>query len=271
MSDKVSATIKLNNLAPPSYEEATAAGSPSHSGSYPGDGDTLTEFCWDDQNIRRIFIRKVYAILSLQLSSILAIVTLFTFCKGVCSVQPWLVLGSLVSNCGVLFIVTYMTLYIFTRPRRTFPWNIILLAIFTLALAFMIGLMSSYFKTMSVMICLGITAFICLSITIFSFQTKIDLTSVWGMLCISCTALSFWGLLLAILLLPGRVPWMQVVFAGLGAILFCMFLAFDTQRMMGKKRYTISPEEYIFAALNIYLDIAHIFTFILLCRRQDRA
>ncbi|XP_017549796.1 protein lifeguard 2-like isoform X2 [Pygocentrus nattereri] len=269
MSDKVSATIKLNNLAPPSYEEATAAGSPSHSGSYPGDGDTLTEFCWDDQNIRRIFIRKVYAILSLQLSSILAIVTLFTLCDPVKEYVQ--------SNPGwywaayVLFIVTYMTLYIFSRPRRTFPWNVILLAIFTLALAFMTGLMSSYFKTMSVMICLGITAFICLSITIFSFQTKIDLTSVWGMLCISCTALSFWGLLLAILLLPGRVPWMQVVFAGLGAILFCMFLAFDTQRMMGKKRYTISPEEYIFAALNIYLDIAHIFTFILLCRRQDSA
>ncbi|KAL6483432.1 hypothetical protein MHYP_G00083040 [Metynnis hypsauchen] len=267
MTDKVSATSKLNNLAPPSYEEATAAGSPSHSGSYPG--DTLTEFCWDDLNIRRIFIRKVYAILSLQLSCVLAIVTLFTFCDPVKEYVQ--------SNPGwywaayVVFIVTYLTLYVFTGPRRKFPWNMILLAIFTLALAFMTGVMSSYFSTMSVMICLGITAFICLSVTIFSFQTKIDLTSVWGMLCISCTALSFWGLLLAILLLPGRVPWMQVVFAGLGAILFCLFLAFDTQRMMGNKHYIISPEEYIFAALSIYLDIAYIFSFILLlCGRQDR-
>ncbi|KAL7864300.1 hypothetical protein AOLI_G00157200 [Acnodon oligacanthus] len=268
MTDKVSATSKLNNLAPPSYEEATAAGSPSHSGSYSGDGDMLKEFCWDDQNIRRIFIRKVYAILSLQFSCILAIVTLFTFCDPVKEYIQ--------SNPGwywaayVVFILTYLTLYIFAGSRRTFPWNIILLAIFSLALAFMTGVMSSYFNTKSVMICLGITAFICLSITVFSFQTKIDLTSVRGMLCISCTALSFWGLLLAILLLPGQVPWMQAVFAGLGAILFCLFLALDTQRMMGKKRYTISPEEYIYASLSIYLDIAYIFSFILLlCGRQD--
>lgn len=32
---------------------------------------------------------------------------------------------------------------------------------------------------------------------------------------------------------------------------------------MGNKRYTISPEEYIFATLNIYLDIVYLFTFIL--------
>lgn len=41
------------------------------------------------------------------------------------------------------------------------------------------------------------------------------------------------------------------------------FLAFDTQLLMGNKRYTISPEEYVFATLNIYLDIIYIFSFFL--------
>lgn len=41
------------------------------------------------------------------------------------------------------------------------------------------------------------------------------------------------------------------------------FLAFDTQLLMGSKRYTMSPEEYIFATLNIYLDIIYIFSFFL--------
>lgn len=41
------------------------------------------------------------------------------------------------------------------------------------------------------------------------------------------------------------------------------FLAFDTQLLMGNKRYTMSPEEYVFAALNIYLDIIYIFSFFL--------
>lgn len=41
------------------------------------------------------------------------------------------------------------------------------------------------------------------------------------------------------------------------------FLAFDTQLLIGNKRYTMSPEEYIFAALSIYLDIIYIFSFFL--------
>lgn len=41
------------------------------------------------------------------------------------------------------------------------------------------------------------------------------------------------------------------------------FLAFDTQLLMGNKRYAMSPEEYIFATLNIYLDIIYIFSFFL--------
>lgn len=41
------------------------------------------------------------------------------------------------------------------------------------------------------------------------------------------------------------------------------FLAFDTQLLLGNKRYTISPEEYIFATLSIYLDIIYLFSFLL--------
>lgn len=41
------------------------------------------------------------------------------------------------------------------------------------------------------------------------------------------------------------------------------FLAFDTQLLMGNRRHSLSPEEHIFGALNIYLDIIYIFTFFL--------
>lgn len=40
--------------------------------------------------------------------------------------------------------------------------------------------------------------------------------------------------------------------------------SFSTQMMMGgKHKYSISPEEYIFAALNLYIDIVNIFMYIL--------
>jgi protein lifeguard len=55
-----------------------------------------------------------------------------------------------------------------------------------------------------------------------------------------------------------------MIYASLGALLFSCYLVFDTQLMMGgKHKYSISPEEYIFAALNLYLDIINIFLYIL--------
>lgn len=41
------------------------------------------------------------------------------------------------------------------------------------------------------------------------------------------------------------------------------FLAVDTQMILGNKQLALSPEEYIFAALNLYTDIINIFLYIL--------
>lgn len=41
------------------------------------------------------------------------------------------------------------------------------------------------------------------------------------------------------------------------------FLAVDTQLLLGNKKLGLSPEEYVFAALNLYTDIINIFLFIL--------
>ncbi|XP_066564536.1 protein lifeguard 2 isoform X1 [Amia ocellicauda] len=294
---KISVTNKTANgpegggamtTAPPSYEEATApdnktsAGpppppsvplhpswayvdpntSPSYSnGGYAGDGEMLTEFSWDDKNIRRVFIRKVYVILMIQLAVTVAIVALFTFCdpiKVYIQGNP----GWYWASYAVFFI-TYLTLSCCSGPRRQFPWNLILLAVFTLSLSYMTGMLSSYYNTKSVLLCLGITALVCLSITIFSFQTKFDFTSCQGVLFALVMVMFFSGIILAVVLPFGYVPWLQALYAVLGAILFTMFLAFDTQLLMGNRRYAMSPEEYIFGALNIYLDIIYIFSFFL--------
>lgn len=41
------------------------------------------------------------------------------------------------------------------------------------------------------------------------------------------------------------------------------FLAYDTQLVLGNRKHTISPEDYITGALQIYTDIIYIFTFVL--------
>ena len=41
------------------------------------------------------------------------------------------------------------------------------------------------------------------------------------------------------------------------------FLAYDTQLVLGNRKHTISPEDYITGAQQIYTDIIYIFTFVL--------
>lgn len=41
------------------------------------------------------------------------------------------------------------------------------------------------------------------------------------------------------------------------------FLAYDTQLLLGNKSYSLSPEEYVFATLSLYLDIIYLFSFML--------
>merc|ERR1712116_63233 len=55
-----------------------------------------------------------------------------------------------------------------------------------------------------------------------------------------------------------------VVFSIIGAIIFSLYIVFDTQMMMGgNHKYSLDPEEYVFAALNLYLDIINLFLYIL--------
>ncbi|NP_001134832.1 Fas apoptotic inhibitory molecule 2 [Salmo salar] len=161
---------KTGKEYPPSYEEATA--------DYE---EMQTQFSWDDQAVRRIFIRKVYAILMIQLFVTVAIVALFTFCAPVrfyIQAHPHLYMCSY-----MMFLATYIALNCCGEQiRRQFPWNLILLSLFTLSLACMMGFVSSFYNTKSVVLCLGITAVVCMSVTIFSFQTKIDFTSYQGVL-----------------------------------------------------------------------------------------
>ncbi|XP_015274224.1 PREDICTED: protein lifeguard 2 [Gekko japonicus] len=274
--------------APPTYEEATSgeglkAGafpppmnvplhpgwayvdpstSPNYgNGGYPGDTEMLTTFSWDDKNVRRVFIRKVYTILMVQLFVTVGIVALFTFCepvKGYIQSNPAWYWASY-----AVFFITYLSAAFCLIHRRHYPWNLILLSIFTLSMAYLTGMLSSYYNTMSVLLCLGITALVCLSVTIFSFQTKYDFTSCQGVLFVMLMVLFFSGIILAIMLPFQYVPWLHAIYAVLGAIVFTMFLAFDTQLLMGNRRYAMSPEEYVFGALNIYLDIVYIFSFFL--------
>merc|ERR1719508_366985 len=95
----------------------------------------------------------------------------------------------------------------------------------------------------------GVCAAITLALTVFAFQTKIDFTAMGGVL-------------IAIFLPQSRT--LKLVYASIGAIIFSLYIIYDTQLMVGgSHKYSLSPEEYVFAALNLYLDIINLFMYIL--------
>ncbi|KAG9348128.1 hypothetical protein JZ751_004158 [Albula glossodonta] len=146
---------------------------------------------------------------------------------------------------------------------RQYPTNLILLGIFTLAMSYMAGMLASYHNTKVVMLCVGITAAVCLAVTLFCFQTKFDFTSCHGLMFSLMMVLMVTGLLLVFTAPFGYIPWVQTAYAGLGALVFTLFLAFDVQVLMGTGRYSLSPEEHVFGAICLYMDIVYIFFFLL--------
>ncbi|KAF6362306.1 transmembrane BAX inhibitor motif containing 1 [Rhinolophus ferrumequinum] len=234
---------------------------PGYDGEERAVSDNFGHGEWDDVKVRHSFIRKVYTIISIQLLITVAIIAIFTF------VHP---VGEFVRRNQAIyyasyavFLVTYLTLACCEGPRRRFPWNIILLTVFTLAMGYMTGAISSFYETNAVIIAMIITAVVSISVTIFCFQTKVDFTSCTGLFCVLGIVMMVTGIVSAIVLAFKYIYWVHMVYAALGAICFTLFLAYDTQLVLGNRKHTISPEDYITGALQIYTDIVYIFTFVL--------
>ncbi|XP_040913467.1 protein lifeguard 3-like [Toxotes jaculatrix] len=229
--------------------------------SNSGDMEDLLSTQWESTSVRHAFIRKVYLILAAQLAFTFSVVAVFTFVDPVRLFvirYPGIYWASF-----VVYFLVYCILICCKEPRRRFPCNLVLLGIFTLALSYMTGTISSYYETKAVFLAMGITALVCVAVTIFCFQTKVDFTSCGGLLCIAAVLLMIIGIVTAVVLSFQYVPWLHMLYAAIGAIVYTLFLVYNTQLLIGNRELAISPEEYIYGALSLYVDIVHIFLFIL--------
>ncbi|KAM9308066.1 protein lifeguard 2-like [Gastrophryne carolinensis] len=220
---------------------------------------------FSERAIRRAFIRKVYMTLTLQLLVTFGIVFMFTFWKTLrywVQEYPYIMYAVL----PVTFILV-MVLACCDQARRKVPLNYILLALFTICEGALLGTLAAFFDADAVMWATGATILVTLGLTLFAFQTKWDFTVLSGGLLVALMVLLSFGILAAIF----RSMWLNIVYACIGTLIFGMYLVFDTQLIIGgKHRYSLSPEDYIFAALNIYIDIVNLFMLLLqifgLCR-----
>uniref|UniRef100_M4AAF4 Transmembrane BAX inhibitor motif containing 1a n=1 Tax=Xiphophorus maculatus TaxID=8083 RepID=M4AAF4_XIPMA len=205
------------------------------------------------------FFEIVYMILASQLLVTTAIVAIFTF---VSPVRDFVRKNQAVYWASyAVYFITHIVLVCCKGPRRKFPWNVILLLIFVILIQFLSG--CSYYNTKAVFLALGITAVVCIAVTVFCFQTKVDFTKCQGLFCVLGIVMFVTGIITAIVLSFKYIYWLHMLYAAIGAIVFTLFLAYHTQLLIGNRKYSISPEEYVFAALSLYVDIVQIFLFLL--------
>ncbi|XP_054846923.1 protein lifeguard 1-like [Eublepharis macularius] len=213
---------------------------------------------FSEKNVRRAFIRKIYLILTIQLGFTVGIICLFVywrFLKIWVRRRPWFCYALLPA-----ILILAITLACCDHARRKVPLNYILLLIFTILEGMLLGSIASFFDADGIMWAVAGTAFVTLGLSLFALQTKWDLTITSGVL----LALIFVFLAFGILSVSLKSMLITVVYAAVGTLLFAIYLVVDTQLMLGRTHhYRLNPDEYIFAVLNVYIDIINMCLFIL--------
>lgn len=159
-----------------------------------------------------------------------------------------------------LQLAIMLALICFRENARRAPQNYLLLAAFTVCETYLVGIISSFYSTNSVLVAFGICIGIVLVLTAFAWQTKYDFTAYLG-----CAVVAVWSLLLfGILAAIWRSQVLNILYGAIGALIFGCFIVIDTQMMLGgKHQLTFSADDYVFAALNLYLDIVQLFLMLL--------
>lgn len=205
---------------------------------------------------REGFIHKVYGILSYQLG------ITFIFCLFACTdggSEFFVYHTGLLIFMMILTFATIIPLACSQQIARTVPYNYIILTIFTVAEGYMVGFVCAFYDPASVVIVMAMTASIVFGLTIYAMYTKQDYTTMGGILVCCLIGLFVFGIIASV----ANVPFLKTLYCAMGAILFSVYIVVDTQLIIGKGRNVYSMDDYIMAAINIYLDIINLFLYLL--------
>jgi len=122
-----------------------------------------------------------------------------------------------------------------------------------------VAFIAARFDPQIVMVAAFATAGMTIGITCYAYTTKSDFTIFGPLLFVIGFTLAFASLFF--FFWWGRA--MHIVWCIIGVILFSFYLLFDTQLIMGGKRYEIEIDDYIIGAIILYTDIITNFIYLL--------
>jgi hypothetical protein len=215
------------------------------------------------KDVRMGFVRKVYGILCAQLLLTVAIATpLALSSKQFVKSNSWILyvtLGAMLA-CMCVMICASNTL-------RKFPYNYVFLFIFTCVMSVMVGFTSAMYTWQSVLLAAGAAVLVFVLLTGYAWFTTTDFTGYGPYLFAGMMVLFAFGFIISIMSFCGvQIEWMIMLYNVLGVLLFCFYIVFDTQCILGEwkgHKVQFGVDDYAFAALNLYLDIINLFLYLL--------
>ena len=205
------------------------------------------------QKMRNGFITKTFGIIFYQicLTTIIVLFGLFnnTF-KNILLTSTFLYITSFITAI-VLVLLPLCAPDIYKRV----PLNYIILTFFTISYSYLIAVFTCLYTPQSVLTTLFLALVIVGSLILYTMKAKEDFTTMGGILCVFLALLILSSLIL--ILIP--VPFLYLIYNILGLVLFSFYLIFDVQLLVGDKKMKLTEDDYILAAINIYLDVVYIF------------
>jgi len=172
------------------------------------------------------------------------------------------------NNIALLYVAMFMPLalicYISCNPQaaREFPKNYLILLALTLCMGLTVGVIVSVYTAQSVAYVFGLTCLVTFGLMAFAMQTKYDFTGAGPYLFAAFLVLFFMSF---IMIFTGVSRTMELIYAGFGTLIFSFYIIYDTQLIVGGKHasHRFSIDDYVFASLNLYLDIINLFIMLL--------
>jgi FtsH-binding integral membrane protein len=200
------------------------------------------------------FIKKVYAIIACQvlLTSVVAsvIYLVHPIQNFVLSSPAFQITFAILPLVGLYPLHVYQTRH---------PWNLFLLAAWTACLSIGVGTACTAAAPGIILEALVITSAIVTGLTVYAFRAARkgqDFTFMGPMLISSLFALVAWSFIQ--MFFPVG-PLGETIYSLFGAVIFSGFIVYDTSNLIQK--YDI--DQYVWASVNLYLDILNLFLTIL--------
>jgi len=216
-------------------------------------------------HIRSDFIKKVYTILSFQLL-LTTIIGYYIMTQS----QSWIKQHAYVSQIASMVTLAAVigVSCCCSEVARHFPTNYLFLGVVTVGIGISTGFVASLYTAESVVLALLATSAVFFALTAFACLTGSDFTGMGPYLMAALMSLMAFSIVMMLYSMVTGNPvdhGIKTLYSCAGVVIFSLFIVYDTQLIVGgeHKKHEFGIDDYVFAALNIYLDVINLFMMLL--------